>query len=109
MVVPDGEACCDALGEAAEMAANALPDRLQGLEAGGSERGMEADALGRAVVDGDEHRGLTLAGDGRGQVGTPHYVHRLGDEGAVVAAWSTRRAHPCGGEQIVLAHQAQHP
>src|SRR3712207_3206825 len=36
--------------------------RLEGLEAGGAERGVEADALGRAVVEGDEHRRLALAG-----------------------------------------------
>jgi hypothetical protein len=32
---------------------------------------MDADAFDRAVVDGDEHRRLALAGDGRGQVGAP--------------------------------------
>ena len=54
------------------MPAHPLPDRLQGLEAGGAKGSVSADALGRAVVDGDEDRRLPLAGDGRGQVGAPH-------------------------------------
>src|SRR3712207_9550661 len=62
----------DVLGEAAEAAPHALADRLERLEAGGAEGGVDADALGRAVVDGDEHRGLALAqGHGLGHVG-PH-------------------------------------
>ena len=39
-------------------------------------RRVDADALGRAVVDGDEHRRLPLAGPGGGQVGAPHRVDR---------------------------------
>jgi hypothetical protein len=46
VVVSDGETCGDALGEAAEAASDALADWLQRLEAGGVERGVEADALG---------------------------------------------------------------
>ena len=70
---------------------------------------MEADAVGAAVVDGDEHRRLALAGPGGGQVGAPHRVHRLGDDGAVVGARAAGRADPRGGEQAVHAHQPQHP
>src|SRR5918993_5811321 len=44
VVVPDGEAAGDALGEAAEVAAHALAQRLEGLEAGGAERGGGAHA-----------------------------------------------------------------
>src|SRR4051812_40492176 len=59
-----------------------LPERLQRLEAVGAAAGVDADALGRAVVDGDEHGRLALAGDRGGQVGAPHRVDRLGDDGA---------------------------
>ena len=38
--------------------------------------GVDADAFGGAVVDGDEDRGLALAGDRRGHVGAPHRVDR---------------------------------
>ena len=40
--------------------------------------GVDADALGRPVVDGDAHGRLALAGAGRGQVGAPHGVVRSG-------------------------------
>src|ERR1700750_2711171 len=50
-------------------------------------------------VAGTEPGRLALAGDGRGQVGAPHGVDRLGDDGAVVAARPARRADARGGEQ----------
>src|SRR5690348_1710858 len=61
------------------------------------------------MVDGDEHRRQALAGDGRGEVGAPHRVHRLRDDGPVVATWATRRSDPRRGKQVVLAHEPQHP
>ena len=65
------EADGDILGERAKALAHCLLDRLERLEAVGAPAGMDADALGRAVVDGDEYRGLALAGHHRGQVGPP--------------------------------------
>src|SRR5918998_3974891 len=109
MVMPDGEALSDVPGEATEVAPHALPDRLQRLEAVRVPGGMDADAVGRAVVDGDEPRRLTLAGDGRGQIGAPEGVYGLGDDGAVVGPRAAGRADPRGGEEAVLAHQPQHP
>jgi len=46
-----------ALGDAAEVATHALPDRLQGLQARGAASSVDADTFGRAVIDGDEHGG----------------------------------------------------
>src|SRR4051812_26347731 len=60
------------------------------------------------MIDGDKHRDLPLTGYGRGQVGAPHRVHRLGNDGAVVVARASGRADPRGGEEIVLAHEPQH-
>src|ERR671938_788767 len=109
MVMPEREAGGDTLGEAGEVTAHPLPDRLQRLEAGGALRRMDADAFGRAVVDGDKDRDLALAREGRGQVRAPECVHRLGDDGAVVTARASRRADPGGREQIILTHEPQHP
>src|SRR5215217_5057003 len=61
------------------------------------------------MIDGDKHRDLPLTGDGCGQVGAPHRIHRRGDDGAVVVARASRRANPRGGEEVVLAHEPQHP
>ena len=88
----------DVLGEAAEMLPQTLTDRFQRLEAGRSRRGVDADAVDRAMVNSNEHRRLTLAGDGRGQIGSPHGVPRPRDDGPVVAAWAMRRADPRRGE-----------
>jgi hypothetical protein len=62
VIVPDGEATGDVLGEAAEALAHSLSDRLQCFEAGATARGVDADAFGAVVVNGNEHRRLTLAG-----------------------------------------------
>ncbi len=86
MIVPHGETAADGVAKTAEVLPHALPDRLQGLEAGRPCGGMDADAFGGAVVDGDEHRRLALAGDRGGQIGAPQGVHRGGDDGAVMAA-----------------------
>src|SRR4051794_2916512 len=92
VVVADGQTAGHVLRECCEVTRDTLADWLQRLEARRTGGGVDADAFGRAVVDGDEHRGLPLAGPGRGQVGAPHLVHPVGDDGAVVVAWSPRRA-----------------
>src|SRR3954466_1246987 len=104
----DREAAGDLLREAAEVPPHPLAERLERLEPVGTVAGVDADALGRAVVGGDEDRGLTLAGDRGGQVGAPHHVDRLGDDRAVVGARAARRAGPRRGEQVGLPHQPQH-
>src|SRR3954454_18368204 len=86
VIVPNGETAPDPLSKAAEAAPHALANGLERLKAGGPARGMDAHALGRVMIDSDEHRDLALAGDGRGQVGAPHRVYRRRDDGAVVAA-----------------------
>src|SRR5215207_3492366 len=61
------------------------------------------------MIDSDKYRDLPLTREGGGQVGAPHRVHRLGDDGAVVRAWPAGRADPRGCKQVVLAHEPQHP
>ncbi len=60
--MPHGKAASEAFAEAAEMLTNARRS-VRVPEAGGTSGGKDPDALGRAVIDGDEHRGLALAGD----------------------------------------------
>src|SRR5215212_5686616 len=75
------------------------------LEAIGAAAGMKTDALGRAVIDGDDcsvtvsaarvsslQGSLTLAGHDRGQIGAPHDIHPLGGDRAVVGARAVRPA-----------------
>ena len=61
VIVPHSETARDPLGKAAKAATHALPDRLERLKAGGPARGMDADALRGAVIDGHKHRDMALA------------------------------------------------
>jgi hypothetical protein len=61
------------------------------------------------MIDRDEHRGLAFAGDRRCQVGAPHRIDRVRDDGAVVMARPPRRAGPRRRKQAVLPHLPQHP
>src|SRR3982750_5055511 len=56
VIVPHGETARDLFGESAEAATYALADGLERLKAGGPARGVDADALRRAVVDSHKHR-----------------------------------------------------
>src|SRR3954469_20952128 len=60
VIVPHGKAARDLFGESAKMAPYALADRLKRLKAGRPARGMNADALGRVMIDGHKHRNLSL-------------------------------------------------
>ena len=107
VVVAEPKAGSDALGEAAVALPDGLLDRLESLEAVGAAAGVDADALGRAVIDGDEHGGLALAGHDRGQVGAPHDVHPLGGDRAVVGPRAVWPAGTLVRRQAVLAHEPQ--
>src|SRR5215213_2944240 len=106
VVVAQGEPLGDAAADRAEVAQDALTDRLERLEAVAGRGGVAADALAGAVVDRDEDARLSLGqGDGLGHVGAPHHVHRGGGDGAVMRA-PLRTADPVRREQPMLAHQA---
>jgi hypothetical protein len=70
---------------------------------------MEADALGRSVVNGDKDGDLTvLGGEGGGHIRAPHRIDALRDDRAVVVARPANGAHSAQGRQSVLPHQAAH-
>src|SRR3954468_2026408 len=93
----------DVLGEGAEALAHRLPDRLERLEAVSAAAGVDADALGRAVVDRHEHGRLALAGHHRGQVGPPHEIDPLGGDRAVVSFWAAPAPGALMRQEAVLA------
>src|SRR5919206_3409330 len=106
MVVAQGEPLGAVPLDGAEMAQDALAHRLERLEAVARARGMAADALAGAMVDGDEDPGPAFSeGHGLGHVGAPHHIHGGGGDGAIVRslAWAT---DPVRREQAVLAHEA---
>src|SRR3982751_6895459 len=109
VVVAQGEPLGDAAADRAEVAQDALTDRLERLEAVAGAGGMAADALAGAVVDGDEDPGPAFSeGHSLGHIGAPHDIHGGGGDGAVVRAL-LRTADPVWREQAVLAHQAPDP
>lgn len=92
MVVAQAEAARDVFGEATEVPPYPLADRLERLEPCGAAIGMDADALGGEMVDSDEYRRLTFAGDRRRQVGT-QIVSTV--SGMMLPSWLRGRAAPC--------------
>jgi hypothetical protein len=92
-----------------EVLTDALAEWLEGLEAGAAPGGVDADALGGEVVDGDEHGGRSLGGPAGGGVDPPHGVRAVRDDRAVVRGRAVRLAGPCRGEESRLAHQPEHP
>ena len=110
VVVPQPQPTGHAFADAPEAFADALADRLQGLEAGPALGGMKTDALGRAVVNGHEDTGWPLGDGHRGRhVRTPHYVGRLSGDGPVVRLRPMRVTRALRGLEVVLPHQPPHP
>jgi hypothetical protein len=95
VVVPQLQAGGDIRAGRPEMPPNTLPYRLQRLPAVGTERGMHADALGVAVVDGGKDVHPCAAGQhGLGHVGAPGGV--VSTRSVVIRpSWSF--AGRCGG------------
>ena len=74
VVVADPEAPGGALGDGADALEDALPDRLERLVACAAPRGVDACALGRAVVEGEDGEPSALGGEGGRPAGAPHGV-----------------------------------
>jgi hypothetical protein len=110
VVVADGEAAGGILFDGAEALGDVLSDRFQRLVPGPMQGGVDADALVRAMFDGDEDRDLALLHrEACSHVGAPHHVDGVRDDRAIVAARAARTAGPVRGPEAVLARQAAHP
>lgn len=108
VIVAELEAGGDVPGECAEAGAHALADRFQRFEAGRGGAGVNADALGRAMIHGDEHIGLPLASGYAGHIGSPHFIDPVRGDPAVMGAGTTCRTSSLMGQQAVLAHDPEH-
>ena len=62
---------------------------------------MDTDAFDRAVIDGNEHRSLALAGHDRRQIAAPHHVDPLGGDPAVMGSRAMRAAGTLMGQQAM--------
>src|SRR5262249_955752 len=109
MVVADRQPHGDIPVEAAEGLADALTERLRGLEAAARLRGADADALRRAVVDGDEDADLGFVdGHGRRHIGpqVTRGMAWMGCDGPPASATADPPARAAGG---VRTGSCQHP
>ena len=108
VVVAESESPREVRLVAVEVLPEPLPQRLQRLEARARSRRVDADALLRAVIDGDEDGGVPLAGgEAGGRVGPPHLVRPLGGDRPVVHPRSAPTPDAGRGEQSRLPHQPQ--
>src|SRR5579871_3055056 len=109
VVVTHLEAVYDAFGVGAVPRAYGLTDRLESLEARAALRGVDADALGRAVVDGSEDGDVALGERVRGRrVCPPHLVGALGRDRPVVGTGPEDATSPGRRQESVFAHEPQH-
>src|SRR5215831_18598200 len=89
VIMPHLHARRNAGREGAELLANALANRLQRFEAGGSPRRMDADPFEGAMIDADEDRdGTVLLRHRAGGIGAPHLIRAFGRDRAIVGPWS---------------------
>src|SRR5512143_900195 len=106
MIVAELQTGGEAFGDGTKVVPHALADRLQRLEAIAAAVGMDADALGVAVIHGNEDVGRAVAErHGLGHVGAPHLVDSGSGNGPLMR-FGLGPAHAVWGEQLVLAHQA---
>jgi hypothetical protein len=95
-------------GERSELLAYRLPDRLQRFEAMTSLDSVDAEAFGRAVVDGCKYRDLSvLLGECRSAVSSPQLVRSVGDDGAGVWVLRSHSRRPAGRKQVMFPHESQ--
>ena len=84
-------------------------DRLQGGEAVAALADMPADTLGVPMLDGGEDPAPAVVHrEHPNAIGAPHEVRGMSDDLTVMGIAATAAA-AMGREQIVLAHQAEHP
>ena len=94
--------------DGSEAAMHSLAHRLQGLEAIGRPRCMNADDFRVGVFDGDEDIGSAFPDSDRlRHVCSPHFIDLVGDDRAIV--WPRLSASDAmRREQAVLAHHPSH-
>ena len=84
-------------------------DRLQGGDAIAALADMPADTLGVPMLDGGEDPAPAVVHrEHPNAVGAPHEVRGMSDDLTVMGIAATAAA-AMGREQVVLAHQAEHP
>src|SRR6056297_3134257 len=85
MIMAQGQALGHGWPHTAEVAGDALADRLQCLPPACAGGGMGANVLARAMIHGDEHIGAPLAGgNSLGHVGAPDLIDQVGDDRAIM-------------------------
>jgi hypothetical protein len=109
-VVAQGHAERALRRDRAESRHHALPNRLQGRPAIAELRDVPAHDLGRVVIDRAEEPAPSLAlGVEARRVRAPHLVRARREDRARVGRVAVRVARAARDQQLVRAHQAEHP
>ena len=98
MVMPQNEASGNALDQWGEVIPDALADQLQRFKAHSGPGSMDAGYIADEVIQGHEYRGRPLQpGVDLSDIGAPHAVRILRDDGAIVDPGAANRAPALGG------------
>src|SRR6185437_1559768 len=109
MIMPHLHARRDAGRVDAELSPNALANRLQGLEARGPSRGMEADPFEGTMIHADKDRDqAVLQRHGARRIGTPHLIRAHGRDGPVMVSRATHSLSPVRCQEVGLPHEPPH-
>src|SRR5919205_505673 len=109
VIVSQSQPSGDLFAVGPEVGADALPQRLQGIEARAATGRMDAHALRREVVHRDEDRGGAFVRPAGGRIGAPHRIGPVRNDGAVVCLGAMGLPDSGGRQQPRFPHQPQHP
>ena len=87
---------------------HSLAEALDRLESRASQRGADAEAFARALIDDHEDSGVSLLGQASGGIDGPHLVGLRGRDRAVVRLGPAHAGRTVLGEDAVLAHDPEH-
>ena len=95
---------------AGEVLFEALPDGIEGFKTRRPFGGVNADTIGRAVIDGGEYSDRTIVeGHRGGGIDAPHLVRAIGGDGSGMRLARNGCGLALGRQKLSFPHQAQDP
>ena len=96
--------------KAGEVLFEALPDGIEGFKTRRPFGGVNADTIGRAVIDGGEYSDRTIVeGHRGGGIDAPHLVRAIGGDGSGMRLARNGCGLALERQKLSFPHQAQDP